>query len=389
MATSPGAGHVFPLVPLTWALRSAGHDVLVASAGRGVALGVAAGLPCVDLAPGLDMDAVMAAAASRVGPTWNTGPTNAGPTNADPANAGPASADPVNASTGFERALALFTEVSRVMLDGARRWVGAWEPDLVLHGALQGAGAVAAAEHGVPAVEHGVSPAAGWGDMVAGMWPALTDHAPVAPAAVVGLLPERFDVAPQRPDPPTVRQLRVRTVPYGGGAVVPPELLVPADRPRVLVTMGTVAPRFGGLDALRAIVEALADRDVEAVVALGDDPAVLGPVPDGVRVHRWIPLASVLPTCRAVVHHGGAGTALAALATGVGQVLVPQGADQFVNTTALVGHGCGLRAELEPDALRDAVARVVAGDLDGDVAAVRAEVAALPSPAAVAAELTG
>jgi UDP:flavonoid glycosyltransferase YjiC (YdhE family) len=374
VATSPGAGHVFPLVPLTWALRSAGHDVLVASAGRGVALAVAAGLPCVDLAPGLDMDAVMAAAASRAGPTWNAGPTDA---------------DPVHASTGFERALALFTEVSRVMLDGARHWVRVWQPDLVLHGALQGAGAVAAAEHGVPAVEHGVSPAAGWGDMVAGMWSALTDHAPVAPAAVVGLLPERFDVAPQRPDPPTVRRLRVRTVPYGGGAVVPPELLVPAERPRVLVTMGTVAPRFGGLDALRAIVTALADQDVEPVVALGDDPTVLGPAPDGVQVHRWIPLASVLPTCRAVVHHGGAGTALAALATGVGQVLVPQGADQFVNTAALVAHGCGLRAALEPDPLRDAVARVVAGDLDDSVAAVGAEVAALPSPAAVAAALTG
>jgi UDP:flavonoid glycosyltransferase YjiC (YdhE family) len=388
VATSPGAGHVFPLVPLTWALRSAGHDVLVASAGRGVPLAVAAGLPCVDLAPGLDMDAVMVAAASRAGTTWNAGPTAAAAT-AVPTDAAPTDADPVDASTGFERALALFTEVSRVMLDGARHWVRVWEPDLVLHGALQGAGAVAAAEHGVPAVEHGVSPAAGWGDMVAAMWSALTDHAPVAPTAVVGLLPERFDVAPQRPDPPAVRLLKVRTVPYGGGAVVPPELLVPAERPRVLVTMGTVAPRFGGLDALRAIVTALADQDVEPVVALGDDPAVLGPVPDGVRVHRWIPLASVLPTCRAVVHHGGAGTALAALATGVGQVLVPQGADQFVNASALVAQGCGLRAALEPDPLRDAVARVVAGDLDDSVAAVGAEVAALPSPAAVAAALTG
>ncbi len=366
--TSPGAGHVFPLVPLTWALRSAGHDVLVGSAGHGLHLAPAAGLPCVDLAPGLDMDAVMATAAANAGPTWN--------------------ADPVNASTGFARALALFTEVSRVMLDGARRWVRTWEPDLVIHGALQGAGAVAAAELGVPAVEHAVSPAAGWGDMVAGMWPALTEHPPVAPAAVVGLLPERFHVAPQRPDPPAVPQLTVRAVPYGGGAVVPPELLEPADRPRVLVTMGTVAPRFGGLDALRAIVTALAEQDVEPVVALGDDPAVLGPVPDGVRVHRWIPLAAVLPTCRAVVHHGGAGTALAALATGVGQVLVPQGADQFVNTDALVGQGCGLRASLEPDLLRDAVARVAGGELDPAVATVRAEVAALPSPAAVAAALS-
>lgn len=202
VATSPGAGHVFPLVPLTWALRSAGHDVLVATAGRGLQLAADAGLPCVDLAPGVDMDAMLATAART---SWG--------------------ADPVTAGTGFERALALFTEVSRVTLDGARRSVAAWRPDLVIHGALQGAGAVAAAEHSVPTVEHGVSPAAGWGDMVAAMWPALTDHPVTAPDAVVDLLPERFAVAPQRPDPPTVRHLPLRAVPYGGGAPVPHDLL--------------------------------------------------------------------------------------------------------------------------------------------------------------------
>jgi hypothetical protein len=31
----PGVGHVFPMVPLAWALRGRGHDVLVATAGPG------------------------------------------------------------------------------------------------------------------------------------------------------------------------------------------------------------------------------------------------------------------------------------------------------------------------------------------------------------------
>jgi UDP:flavonoid glycosyltransferase YjiC (YdhE family) len=39
----PGPGHMFPTIPLAWALRAAGHDVLYATAADGVSAAVAAG----------------------------------------------------------------------------------------------------------------------------------------------------------------------------------------------------------------------------------------------------------------------------------------------------------------------------------------------------------
>ena len=67
------------------------------------------------------------------------------------------------------------------------------------------------------------------------------------------------------------------------------------------------------------------------VYAKTGSPAMLGAVPDHVRVESFIPQAEVLPGCGAVVCHGGSGTILAALAHGLPVVCIPQGADQFAN----------------------------------------------------------
>ena len=56
IATSPGLGHVFPTISLAHALRAAGHEVLVATAGGKEAAN--AGLHVVDTAPGVDIGAV-------------------------------------------------------------------------------------------------------------------------------------------------------------------------------------------------------------------------------------------------------------------------------------------------------------------------------------------
>src|SRR3954449_13101551 len=62
-ATSPGLGHVFPTISLAHALRAAGHEVLVATAGGKEAAN--AGLHVVDTAPGVDIGAVFQQAASE------------------------------------------------------------------------------------------------------------------------------------------------------------------------------------------------------------------------------------------------------------------------------------------------------------------------------------
>jgi UDP:flavonoid glycosyltransferase YjiC (YdhE family) len=54
-------------------------------------------------------------------------------------------------------------------------------------------------------------------------------------------------------------------------------------------------------------------------------------VPPNVRVEQFVPQATVLPSCAAVISHGGSGTLLGALAAGVPLVLLPQGANQFEN----------------------------------------------------------
>ncbi|MEN3303531.1 glycosyltransferase [Pseudonocardia sp.] len=356
VTTAPGAGHLFPLVPLAWALRSAGHDLLLATAGGGVELGPAAGLPTVDAAPGMDMDDVVRGLGARPGFTGKAVPD------------------------ARAHAVALFTEVGRRLLDGVRHAADLWQPDVVLHEGMEGAGPVVAAERGLPRVEHGISPADRAGAMGALIQQGLTDAAHVPAVATIGIAPPSMAPAP---DPGWT----IRTVPYNGGAVVPPSVLTAPERPRVLVTMGTVAPRMGGTGAIRALVEALAAEPVEVLVALGLDPAELGPLPASVEAHRWVPLTAALPRCSAIVHHCGAGTTLSALAAGVPQVAVPQGADQFLNADALVRRGCAVRGSTEPDELRVAVRRALSGELAATAEDLRREIGALPTPAAVAAEL--
>jgi UDP:flavonoid glycosyltransferase YjiC (YdhE family) len=84
------------------------------------------------------------------------------------------------------------------------------------------------------------------------------------------------------------------------------------------------------------------------------------------------------------VHHGGSGTTLGALAAGLPQLVLPQGAD----ADALVAAGAGLRLlpdELSADAVTEQARKLPSC---GDAArAHAAEIAAMPSPEEVAREL--
>jgi UDP:flavonoid glycosyltransferase YjiC (YdhE family) len=93
-----------------------------------------------------------------------------------------------------------------------------------------------------------------------------------------------------------------------------------------------------------------------------------------------------------VVHHGGTGTVLGALAAGLPQLVLPQGADQFVNADVLAETGAG--AKLVGEEITADTIAVVAGHLLDDPAAreiagkVAAEIADMPAPAAVVERLT-
>jgi UDP:flavonoid glycosyltransferase YjiC (YdhE family) len=151
--------------------------------------------------------------------------------------------------------------------------------------------------------------------------------------------------------------------------------------------MGTL---FGNPAVFSAALAGLATLDVNVLATVGPsgDPTAFAADPARVRVERFIPLDLALDRCALAVAHGGAGTTLSALARGLPLVLIPQGADQFINAERAVAAGAAVAiapAEFDADALRSAVARVL-GERSFAVAAarVRAEVAAMPSPAQAA-----
>ena len=112
------------------------------------------------------------------------------------------------------------------------------------------------------------------------------------------------------------------------------------------------------------------------------------PYPANARVERFVPQADLLPTCSAIVHHGGAGTMFGALAHGVPQVILPQGADNFEH--ASMCERSGVAVSLLPDsvdglAVLDAVCRVLHDSSYARASNVcAAEIAAMPDAAQVA-----
>jgi len=111
--------------------------------------------------------------------------------------------------------------------------------------------------------------------------------------------------------------------------------------PTILVTLGTV---FHDRVVLSVILSGLADLNVNILATVGPngDPAELEVDPSRVRIERFVPLDDLLTGVSAVVAHGGGGTVLATLSRGLPLVLVPQGADQFLNARQVAAAHAGI-----------------------------------------------
>ncbi|WP_349307716.1 glycosyltransferase [Streptomyces sp. HNM0645] len=132
-------------------------------------------------------------------------------------------------------------------------------------------------------------------------------------------------------------------------------------RPVVLITQGTTANDVEGL--LVPAVRALAEQDVLFVVTTGTDLDVdrLRPIPDNVRLERFIPYHHLLPHVDVMVTNGGYNGVNAALAQGVPLVVVP-GSEEKPDVAARVewaGAGVVLERPVSRAVLRDAVATVL------------------------------
>ncbi len=377
VSTAALLGHLHPMVPFARAMVARGHDVLWATPADGVAH--------------VERNGIRAVAAC---PPVLTRPTEVRLLYPELDAVSPA--ELLNVRFGK-----LFGAIAAPpMLAGLVPLAFEWRPDLVVCDAAEFAGHIVAAELGIPSVTKGLGP----------------------------LLPERRIAAAGEEVAPLWHSRGLEPRPYGGAYdhlyldVYPPELQLEAaayiarrqlmrpvsddghldtsaplplpdarpDAPLVYVTMGTV---FNDPEPLQAVLAGLVELDVRILATVGPqaDPAVLGTQPAHVRVERYVPQSLVLPHCCAVVSHAGSGTVLATLTSGLPQLCLPQGADQFLNAPAVASAGAGISlmpGEATPDAIRSAVTSLL-GDASFRAAAgrVSASIAVMPSPDDVAAVL--
>ncbi|WP_354644552.1 nucleotide disphospho-sugar-binding domain-containing protein [Kitasatospora camelliae] len=359
--TGPASpSHLFPMVPTAQALRAAGHEVLFATPQPVAQLGVA-GFPMVEIGYEEALQEAFEAVSGEGGMTY-------------------AKPDMTQEQI-LDLAGAAFAHASRSTVDDLLETARGWGADLLVHDSCLASAQLVAAKLEIPAALQNFGFTSGL-DMAARLADHFTDvyeqHGVAAPAKTtpLNIVPESLGGDPGG--------LRMRYVPYNGGGVVPTGLLGRGERPRVAVTLGTVITRIDGLQAITRLIEAAAGVDAEFLLAVGDaDLTPLGTLPANVRPLPWVPLAELLRVCDATVHHGGSGSTLTALQAGIPQLLLPQGADNFVVAGILASTGAALRSASE-DVDTELLARLVTDpDLRAAAARLRAENDALPTPAAV------
>ena len=365
VGTSPSFGLYFPVVPVAWALRSAGHDVLVASTENMAETVNGSGLPFVPSHGPLPMKDIMLF--DRAGEPIVL----------------PDTEDELLAHTG--RA---FGRLAARTLDGVLELTESWKPDVIVGEPHSYAVAAAAAVHGIPFVEHGIG--LGYLDVIDEC--GVREFAPELSRLGLDGLPKPdmiLDTCPpgvHSGDAASTRQ-PLGYVPFSTPGTVPSWVFDKRERPRLLLTLGTV-PIPNRVELFGALLRMLSELDVELVLAVEDEVVEqLAPLPDSVLAAGWISLDSVLPACDLIVHHCGAGTVMAALRSGLPQVLIPHTVEQFDSARRLDSYGAARHIPLEelaPERVTEAVRTLLDDPSYRERAReLRDELAGLPSPGQV------
>jgi UDP:flavonoid glycosyltransferase YjiC (YdhE family) len=351
----PAFGHFLPLVPFVRAARDGGHSVAVLMS-PSMAAPVATELPGVTfLAAGPDAMEIVTEVGRRF-----------------------PGADPINDPQ--PETVAEFFAGARIDLayGAALATAKAWEPDVVFVDGADFVGPIVAATLGVPHVMVTFGPE---------VPPEFTQPMILAansryeergltmqpPIAIADPTPRSLQgpdwvakdvVVPFRSEP--YRRVQVDEVGHDA----------PTGRPVVLVTLGTV---FNDGVLLEEIVRSVAALDVDVVATLGVQLSTAPFEAANVRYEGFRPLAELLPGADVVVTTGGAGTVLAAASTATPMVILPQGADQFLNAArAEAAHIAVVTAD--PSDVGDIISRVLSSDEFREAArGVAAEIADRPS----------
>lgn len=345
VVAAPLLGHVFPLMPLALALRDAGHDVVVATGGEALRVRDS-GLPVEDVVP----------ANVRFGPIalriMVTHPLVA--------------KRELEGSGRLDFVSRMFAAVGNAMTEPLQALAKRWRPDVVVHEPLAAAGSAL----GVPSIVHDVS---------------LFDGLELTRAVGERMKAEvRSPATILRTSPRSVAEFPggqpLRFVAYSGDGDVPQWLAEPAGKPRILVSRST-APGPGAGRMMAAVTRAAEQVDAEFVLVR---PERAEGLPDNVRTVGWVPIPQVLPFCDGIVHHGGAGTLLGALAAGVPQLVEPGPGDRTGHAKLVTKRGAGLAAG--PKAVTPELLTRLIEDarLQRAAAEVRDEIAAMPAPSDIA-----
>ncbi|MFJ9865374.1 nucleotide disphospho-sugar-binding domain-containing protein [Streptomyces sp. NPDC101165] len=382
---TPDGGHLTPLAPLAWALRGAGHEVLVAGQPDVLAAAAGAGLSAASVGDRFGMNDLIRGWLPHGGrpiESWGH-PSRSG----DPGD--------------FARSWAAHNET---VLDGYLDLARAFRPDLIVADGLEYCSLIIGGLLDVPVVHHrwGVDPLTG-----PTRRQARETHRELLDAHGLSALPEPAVLLD--PCPPSLQLPEaepgtpVRHVDSHGNDAMPDWLHQewttarpgPERRRRVVVSLGRNVLALNGVPLARGILRAFADLpEADAVAAIGNAYwEEIGPVPENVRLVDPTPLSLLLTDDDVVVHHGGAGTTMTATWRGLPQLVLPQLADQFAHGRRLAELGAGLaldeaHQQNDPARISAALAELLAEPGFTKAAGeLRHEMTRMPTPAQVVRDL--
>lgn len=409
--TFASKSHLYNMVQLAWALRAAGHDVLVASQPDIVDAITNAGLTAIGVGNQL-----------TTGGDWR----DRGAQNLQVLSNGLAAPAEEQRRRGWEHVLGELTMACGVryesmadqaMVDDLVKVAVDWQPDLVVWDALTFAGPIAARACG-----------AAHARMLFGMdlvhrlyadYVALRDQQPpeqrddpladwfagrlsrigqeYEPGMALELLTGQWSIdnVPAWMQPPSpLPRVPVWYIPFNGRITVDDWVHRAPAVPRVCMSFGvSMREHLGGTVVPMAdLLGGIADLDVEVIATLDASQVDPAAVPANVRIVGFVSLNELLPTCSAVVHQGGYGTYSNAFTHGVPNIVIPHPFwDEAECGRVIEERGIGLCVppeEFTPPAFRAALTRVLDDPgIRRAVDEVRREVLATPTPSAIVPEL--
>jgi glycosyltransferase (activator-dependent family) len=408
-ATVNDGSFLHPMVPLAWALRTAGHEVRVANQAFATAHVTGAGLTSVPVGRQTTSDRLLTA--FRVTPEMLE---EARPGLHPPYDV----ADRPELATWEHMLPAYAEDVERSkyenfpMISGLVAFARAWRPDLVIWEPFTLAGPIAAKACGAAHARilfgmdaFGVArqrflalkatqaeqtdPLADWLGSYARKYGAGFTEDMTCGHFTIDQYPPGLQLEAEGLD-----YVHSRYIPYGGKATIPAWLHRPPKRPRVALTMGfTASGFFNGFGfSLQDVLDKLAGLDIE-VIAVADETeqAKLDHIPANTRLERWVPLDALAATCSAAVNHAGGGTLSTFAVHGVPQLTIPYHFDEPILGRNHAAQGAGLSihpSQATGEAVRNAVRRLLDDPAFHQGATrLRDEMRALPTPHQLVAHL--